>query len=215
MMKTFILGIILTVSAFSFGQKEGYLQYTIEVEAVDTTLKAKQQEAMLRNSKMEIYFKKNFSRVDFKMGSMYNMTAIVDQKADRVLSLISSPMGKFATRQIASESDTVVSPVDSTTTVEFFEETKVILEYPCKKAIVRQGESETTYWYTEEIQIDLKDQQFVNSSVPGFPMEFFAVNEGVMMHFQASNIVFSLKGKPEDVFSTKIPAGYTLINDVD
>lgn len=206
----------MTLSTVVYSQKkEGYLQYAIEVEAIDTTLKAKQQEAMLRNSKMEIYYKRNFSRVDFQMGQMYSMTAIVDQKADRTLSLISSPMGKFATRTITSASDTVKALKDTSATVELFDETKKILGYNCKKAVLTVSGKETTYWYTDEINIDLKDQSFVNSDIPGFPMEFYTIDEGVKMHFQASNIEFTLDNKPEDVFSTTIPAGYTLIQDTE
>lgn len=216
MLRIIVLGLIITLSTAAFSQKkEGYLQYAIEVEAVDTSLKAKQQEAMLRNSKMEIYYKRNFSRVDFKMGQMYSLTAIVDKKADRTLSLISSPMGKFATRTITSATDSVKPDQDSSATVELFDETKKILDYECKKAVLTVDGKTTTYWYTNEFSIDLKDQSFINSRIPGFPMEFYTIDEGVKMHFQASNIEFNLDNKPEDIFSTTIPAGYTLIQDTE
>ncbi len=198
----------------SFGQEtEGYLQYSISVQAVDTSLKAKQQAGMLRNSQMKIYFSPKFSRVDFDMGEMYQLSAVVNLETNRTISLMSGAIGKLATRTMTSDT-TAVEPEAPVASIELLEDTKVILEYNCKKAVLTINGLESTYWYTDEIDIDLSGQQIMNPLIPGFPLEFYTVSEGVMMHFTASNIKFELENK-EEVFYTDIPLGYVLMQDID
>lgn len=213
-MKKIILFFALCTLIFtSYSQQtDGYLQYTISVQAVDTTLKAKQQAGMLRNSKMEMYYSQNFSRVDFTMGEMYKLSAVVNLSTNRTISLMSGAIGKFATRTITTDSTTVEEdkPVS---TVELLDESKVILGYNCKMAIVTTNGLESTYWYTDEVKIDMSGQQISNDLVPGFPLEFYTVSEGVMMHFTASNIEFSIENHDE-IFFTEIPEGYVLMQDV-
>jgi hypothetical protein len=59
----------------------------------------------------------------------------------------------------------------------------------------------------------LKGQSIVNSKIPGFPLEFQTIKDGIFMNFKASNISFKLENK-EAIFSTTIPAGYTVIQDI-
>lgn len=214
-MKKILLFLAFNTLIFTgFSQEtEGYLQYSIDVHAVDTSLNSRQQAAMLRNSKMEIYFSQNFSRVDFTMGEMYELSAVVNLETNRTISLMSGAIGKFATRTITE--DPSLSEVDKpVSTIEILDDTKVILEYTCKKAVLTTNGLESTYWYTEDVDIDISGQQITNSLIPGFPLEFFTVSDGIMMHFTASNIVFSLEDK-KGTFFTDIPLGYTLMQDVD
>lgn len=205
--------------AFSFSiltgfsqEQEGYLQYNIDVQAVDTTMQAKQQAGLLRNSKMEIFFSQNFSRVDFEMGTMYKLSAVVNVETNRTISLMSGAIGKLATRTATVDSTVIAEEPEAS--VELVDETKTILQYECKKAILTVNGMQSTYWYTEEIDVDISGQQISNTLIPGFPLEFYTVSEGVMMHFTASNIEFELENK-EEIFYEEIPAGYTLMQDVD
>jgi len=195
----------------AFGQEtEGYLQYSIDVQAVDTTMKAKQQAGLLRNSKMEIFFTQNFSRVDFEMGKLYKLSAVVDISTNTTLSLMSGAIGKFATRTVTVDTAAQAQPVG---TVELLDDEKVILEYNCKKAIVTVNGMESVYWYTNEIDVDISGQQISSPLIPGFPLEFYTVSEGVMMHFTASNIKFELENKDE-LFYTEVPEGYVIMQDL-
>ena len=213
-MKKITLFLAFSFSIFTgFSQlTEGYLQYNIDVQAVDTSLKAKQQAGMLRNSKMEIFFSQDFSRVDFEMGKMYKLSAVVNLKTNRTISLMSGAIGKLATRTLTVDSTNMVEQPESS--VELLDETKTILQYKCKKAILTVNGMQSTYWYTDEIDVDISGQQISNSLIPGFPLEFYTVSEGVMMHFTASNIEFDLENK-EELFYEDIPPGYTLMQDVD
>lgn len=194
-------------------QKEGFLEYVIDVQAIDTSLKARQQVGLLRNSSMKVYFMKDKSRLDFKMGEMYDITAIVDWKINRSLTLFTTPKGKFATKMEAEQYKASQPAPDTTLRVELVDETKKILNYTCKKAVLKSSDAEFIYWYTNEFTIDLKGQSLVNTSIPGFPLEFQTVKDGILMNFKVSNLVFKVDNK-STIFSTVIPPGYTVISDI-
>jgi GLPGLI family protein len=199
----------------SFSQlKEGVMEYVIDVQAVDTSLKAKQQAGLLRNSNMKVYFMAGKSRIDFKMGEMFNIKITIDQEKNRALSLFTTPKGNFASKAEATKLSESKAPADTNLAVELSKETKTILGYSCKKAILRSGVNEYIYWYTENIQINLKGQALVNANIPGFPLEFQTVSEGVFMHFKIANIEKRVADKAA-TFSTLIPKGYTVLSNIE
>jgi len=163
---------------------------------------------------MKVFFMRDRSRIDFQMGEMYNITSIVDWKTNRSLSLFTTPKGKFATKMKATQFSESQTPPDTTTRVELVNETKVILGYTCSKAILRADSTEFTYWYTPEIKINLKGQSLVNTNIPGFPMEFETVMDGIFMNYKVSNLTFKIADK-KATFSTIIPAGFTVVSDID
>lgn len=198
-----------------FGQKkEGILEYAIEVQARDTSLKVRQQVGLLRNSSMKITYMRDRSRIDFKMGDMYQITSILDWKSNRSLSLFTTPKGKFATKMEATKFNESLTPPDTNTQVILVNETKKILGYECKKAIMKTDSLEFIYWYTSAVKINLKGQSIVNTNIPGFPMEFETVKDGVYMNYKVSNLTFKIPDK-KTVFSTIIPPGYTVMSDID
>ena len=209
-MKQIILFFLLFTSHLVFSQlTEGYLQYDIDVAAVDSTLKAKQTVAMLRDSRMELYFTENRSLMVFKMGKMSTTRVVVDRKKNQVLSTNDGVMGKVAILSSADE----IPPVekDTSATLEFSDETKKILGYTCKKAILHQGELITEYWYTSEIEVAVKDQQIINPNVPGFPMGFSKIEDGIRMTFQISNLREDLTENLDELFSLEVPEGFQLM----
>lgn len=211
MKKIFALTALLVFNIACFAQNsEGYLQYSIDVKAADTTLETKQKVSMLQDSRMEIYFAQDLSRVDFKMGKVYNFQAIVDNVNNKSLSLIDGPTGKFAVPATADELNKKPMKKDTAYTVEFTDDKKKILGYECNKALVKTSENEIEYWFTEELELDLSVQQIENDYVPGLPLEFSTVSNGIYMHYKASNIELELKDK-EKLFSTEIPVGYTVM----
>ncbi len=208
----FALLILYSVNAFG-QKKEGYIEFYIDVQAMDTSLKARQQAGLLRNSQMKVYFMNEKSRLDFKFGELYDIIAVVDWKIDRSLSLFNTPKGKFATKMKAEQYKASQPAADTNMVVVLVDETKTVLNYTCKKAIIKSGDVDFIYWYTNDFTIDLKGQSIVNSKIPGFPLEFQTIKDGILMNFKASNLEFKLDNK-DLIFSTTIPAGYTVIQDV-
>lgn len=209
-MKIILLFFTLVLSSVSFSQlKEAYFQYNIEVEAVDTSLQTKQTVAMLRDSRMELYFAPNKTRVDFKLGNFSMTTVIVDREKDITLMINDGFSGKVA--QLGNAESNNVEK-DTTAIVELYDDKKVVLGYNCKKLILEEKGVRTEYWYTNEIEVDTKDQQAINPNLPGFPMAFSKVDNGVKMNFQLSNMKESHDHPLDTIFFTTPPEGFQLVN---
>jgi GLPGLI family protein len=207
-MKVFLLLFFTCSIGHAFSQiKEGYFQYSIDVEATDTLIKTKQAVGMLRNSKMELYFTPKKSRMNFKMGQVNEISIIVDLPKNKVLSLNSSMRGRYAAYSLVD--DIVVPQKDSTIRVILSDERTKILGYDCKKAILIKDSVETIYWYTNEIEINGRTNPITNPNVPGFPMKFSKTQDGVLMIYEMSNIREQIENQDE-IFSTDVPEGYQL-----
>ena len=172
-------------------QKEGYLQYSISANALDTSLEVRQKVGLMRNSSLKIYFAEKFARVEFKMAGNYNVTTILDKTKSKSLNLMDSPMGKFAKRSNTNELQTVPIRVDSTSQIDVFkDEKKTILGFECYKVVLSNTEFKIVYWCTNDFEIDLSEYKLTNDFIPGFPMEFSAISEGVQLRYKASNLLF-------------------------
>lgn len=209
-MKKITLLLFLFIYTFSFSQLENaYFQYNIEVEAIDTSIQTQQTVAMLRDSRMEIYFAPNRTRVDFKMGSL-SMTTIVVDRTKNISLTISQSMGKKMA-QLGTPDSIKPAVKDPSIKLEFSNEKKVILGFNCKKVTVLDKGISTEYWYTEEIKVDSKDQQIINPNIPGFPVAFSKIENGIKMSFQLSNMSEHLKGSLDSIFFTTPPEGFVLV----
>ena len=210
-MKTIVLILLLISPAFLISQKEGYLQYTISANALDTSLEVRQKVGLMRNSSLKIFFAEMLARIEFKMAGGYNITTILDKTSNKSLNLMDSPMGKFAKRSNAEDLQTVHVVIDSSSQIEVFkEEERIILGYTCYKVLLKNKGFKIEYWCTNDINIDMSDYKLTNDFIPGFPMEFSAISEGVQLRYRASNILFSLENK-ETLFSLEVPVGYTVV----
>lgn len=210
-MKTIVLILLLISPAFLISQKEGYLQYTISANALDTSLEVRQKVGLMRNSSLKIFFAEMLARIEFKMAGGYNITTILDKTSNKSLNLMDSPMGKFAKRSNAEDLQTVPVVIDSSSQIEVFkEEERIILGYTCYKVLLKNKGFKIEYWCTNDINIDMSDYKLTNDFIPGFPMEFSAISEGVQLRYRASNILFSLENK-ETLFSLEVPVGYTVV----
>lgn len=190
---------------------EGYIQFHIDVEAVDTSKNARQSAAMMRDSRMEIYFAEDMSRVDFTLGQMSQTSVRINRKENKGVSISNTVMGKFANVGTAEELEGEKVEV-STENIEItpFNEFKTILGFKCQKYVMDNNGVYTTYWITEEVEIEGMGQNIVNPNLPGFPLAFTSINNGIRMHFQASNYKEILTNKA-DIFSTEVPEGYTVM----
>lgn len=188
---------------------EGYFLYIVKATAVDTSLETKQKIGMLQNNSMELSFSGQKARIDFVMGSAMTSTIIVDNTIPKGLSLNKGPQGAFAAYLGARELQKNFMPSDSTARIELINESKVILGFNCKKAILYQNGDVTVYWYTNEIEIDKSNHQVINSMIPGFPLNFYTVKEGIRIEYIISN--YSLEVDESKEFSLAVPEGYKLV----
>jgi len=214
MKKYFIFSFFcLFISTYHGQVLEGFFQYNIDVTAIDTSMETRKSVSMLQDSKMTIYFEQNkYTKIIFKMGMMFNADIIVDHKTNESLTLSTSFMGKHAIKSKVNPEESIKK--DSSILIDFTGEEKTILGFKCKKAILKNKNSDQklTYWYTNDINIKLYNTPFVNPNIPGFPLAFSTIDKGVFMRYQASNYGFELTEK-EKLFSFEIPEGYTLTKE--
>lgn len=196
----------------SLGQiKEGHFQYAILTTAVDTSLEARQKVGLMQNSKMDVFFTQNKSRIDFNIGTLSYSCIVVDHTIPRAMSLNKSSQGAVAV-YLGKDVLNKTKEKDSTVRVELLNDTKTILGFECKKAIMYQGGEITIYWYTDEIQIEKSGNPLLNENIPGFPMSFVKIADGMKIEYIVSNYESSIEHK-EVVFSLMIPEGYKLMNN--
>lgn len=178
---------------------------------MDTTAQTRQSIGMLMDSRMAIYYSGEKSRIDFKMGKMYTTSVRINRPENKAISLTESMMGNYAIPlDIAALDFANAAQLDTTTEVILKDEEKTILGFNCKKVLVIVNGKITSYWYTDEIKVEMKGQTLVNPFVPGFPLSFSAIENGILMTFEASNYSFELEDENK-IFSTEIPEGYQIM----
>lgn len=162
--------------------------------------------SMLTGSKMTISFMPKKSKIEMTMGMFGKFTTIADIKKKKVLMLVDM-MGQ----KNAAEDKVDAAKADSAraaSTVQLVDETKTILGYTCKKAIVTDKEGkEMTFWYTEDIKVDFTGQRQFNTNVPGVILEFATNQNEMVISFTASSFEKTIDKKE---FDMKIPEGYVL-----
>ena len=160
---------------------------------------------------MDVFFTESKSRIDFNIGTLSYSCIVVDHTIPRAMSLNKSAHGANAV-YLGKDILARTQVKDTTVRTEFLNETKTILGFECKKAIMYQNDEITIYWYTEEIQIEKTGNPLLNEHIPGFPMSFIKMADGMRIEYIASYYVTTLEHK-DVLFSLMIPEGYKLMNN--
>ncbi len=222
-MKKLILSALLTILTVGFTNAqltEGEVKYTIEASADDPSADDPSMDmavALMQGSKMAIYFSGEKARTELDMGSMMSMKIIVDGDSEKILMLMGGMMGEIAIPSTTKELEELEENDDEPEVdLELIDESKKILGYTCKKAILTNEDgSEIIYWYTTEIEFNRIGQTSMSSEVPGFPLEFEVNQGGLIMSFTATEFNETLSDDEETLFSTEVPEGYTVMTMED
>ena len=183
---------------------EGHVSYDVTVNSDDPEMAM--MNSLMANSKMDIYFKKEKSRADMQMGSMGSTSTIIDPTAENSLILMDLMGMKSATLLPKSELNKPDEGPKSK--LKLVNETKTILGYKCKKALLTDESGNTvSYWYTEEINVNLSGQRAINKEVPGFPLEFTMIQSGITMKLTATVFEKTVDSK---LFDLTVPDDYTI-----
>ena len=214
-MKSFFFFTVLFLFSVlnSFSQiTEGHITYSIKINVTNPDMAM--VAGMLDGSKMELYFSKNQTRSELNMGIIMNITTISDADKDSLVMLMGGMMGQNAVKTSITEMTNKISS-DSTSKLQLLEETKQILDYTCKKALlIDESGNRSEFWYTNDIQVSKLGQTYLNADIPGFPMEFELNNNGVNMKLNATEFVKdSLASK--NLFLLAIPSGYSILQKDD
>jgi GLPGLI family protein len=190
--------------------KEGHLKYSIEVTSDNPDMAM--IVGMMQGSKMDIYFADNETRVDMEMGSMMKTITIADTDKKETLTLMSGMMGNTAIKQPISNPEAEAEGEEDDIEVILEDETKDILGYNCKKAIIVDADgNESVFWYTDEIAINTEGQNVLSSKIPGQPLQMEVPTNGMNMTMTAIEFTEKLKKKLKtSLFDMTIPEGYTV-----
>lgn len=182
---------------------EGHVKYNVNVSSDDPDMAM--AVSMMSEATLDIYFQKDKSRTEMDMGIM-NTTVIVNPSAEKSIMLMDMMGSKFA---IPMEKEELDQENDSPKPIiKLIDETKTVLGYKCKKAVITISEGvDAVYWYTEELKVNTFGQKSFNNSVPGFPLEFSQFQGGLDMKLTATVIEKSVDSKKFDV---GVPEGYTV-----
>jgi len=208
-MKNLLFAFLVTTCTILplFGQMtEGHISY--KMEATSDNPDMQMAVSMMQGSTLDVYFKEKQTRAEMKMGAMMNMTTISNENNGEMLMLMSGMVGQNAIKSNLKELDSAQAEKPKTE-VTLENETKVIEGYTCKKAIVTDEEgTESVFWYTEEISVAKKGQNYLNESVPGFPMQSEINNNGLKMIMTVTKVDKKLDKKASELFDMTIPSGY-------
>lgn len=200
-----VIAAVFTAITVSAQISEGHVKYSIEMTSDNPEMAM--GIAMMQGSTLDLYFKGTKSRSEMTMGSLMTTVVISDADKKESLTLMSGMMGNTAYRSsIEDEAEESEETPDMEITVT--EETKVILGYTCKKAIMTDEEgNESVFWVTEEIEANKEGQTMLNNKIPGFPLQMEVLTNGMTMSITA--LEFAKKIKDKKLFDMVIPDGYT------
>lgn len=211
-----IIGLFLVISSLVNASilaqvTNGHISYKMDISSDDPDMAM--AVSMMQGSKMEMYFKEKATRVEMSMGAMMNITSITNENSGDVLVLMSGMMGKNAVQTTIAETEKSNAEGMPKYDVTFSDETKVIEGYTCKKAILTDEEgNENVFWYTEEITMSKKGQNYLNEQIPGMAMQYDMNNGGLKMTLTVTKVETTLdKKSSKSLFEISIPEGYTVM----
>lgn len=201
-----LVAAVLTTLSLSAQVSEGHVKYSIEMTSDNPEMAM--GIAMMQGSTMDIFFKDDKSRTEMAMGSLMTTTIISDATKKETLTLMSGMMGNTAVRSTYEDSQEAQDEPSDDFEVTVTDETKDILGYTCKKAIVTDSEgNESVFWVTDKVSINKEGQTMLNKKIPGFPLAMEVLTNDMLMTMTA--LEFNKKIKDKSLFELKIPEGYT------
>ena len=199
--------LFLGMSLLSFAQmKEGKISYSMDLSSDDPEMAM--AVGMMQGSKMDISFMPGKSRADITMGTMMNMSNIVDEKSGKALMLMTIMGQNTAVESTLDELKEKENDAKPAFDTKITNETKTIAGYTCTKAIMTSEDAgEMVIWYSKDISANTIGQQYYNKEMPGFPMEMEINQQGMKIHMVVTTVD---KKVTKNIFDQKIPEGYTV-----
>lgn len=188
-MKTnLILLSFLFLQLIGFSQKGLYVRYDIKIKGV--TEETVPIADMMEGSFMELAI--SSQRVYVSTDMIFQKTEIETNEETNIMTMyLSGSVGNMAFRgnqkEFEEASEETYEKEDDPEII-YYKETKKILGYVCKKAVIRNaGGTSNTFWYTEKIKPVKGLDQFPNQ-LPGLCLQMEIESENLNMVFTASEV---------------------------
>jgi GLPGLI family protein len=181
---------------------------TYQISLEDSNLN-KDVKLALQNSSKIVYIKGNDSRVDLNSPSLLQ-SVIYDKTNGSAVILREFGSNKFMTKLTSNEWRLANKQYDGLT-IHFVNESKTILGYECKKAVlILKDSSVFNIYYATTIAPSVREFEYQFKDVPGFVLEFDVKEQGAsIVRYKATKINLS----PVQASKFDIPtSGYRLLN---
>ena len=187
---------------------KGKISYDVYMSSDDAAVAAYVDQ--MEGSTLELTFMDGKVRSDMFVGQMMTTTSISHKGQDTTLVLLDGMMGKIAMKVTDNDMDEEQRLAYENREIELVDETKEIMGYKCKKAILTAGDAnESIVWYTEEIMPKYREGQYLYDEIPGTPLEMHSKWGKMDMKIVAYEFKEKLK-KTDEIFSTEVPEGFTV-----
>lgn len=201
---------VIFTSVFSiFGQKtSGQISFDVFVSSDDPQTQS--YIGNMEGSILELFFHEGKIKSELFMGEFMTTTTISHEDKDTALVLLDGMMGQIAMKSTEDDMSDEQKLAMSKRDVELVDETKEIMGYQCKKAIVTGADDkEAEIWYTTEIVPSYRGGQYMYEDIPGVPLEINSSWGKMDLKMVAFEYKKKVK-KPEKVFSLEVPNGFVL-----
>ena len=196
-----LLFVPLLYIQFAYAQKpfsEGTLVFTMQAKADD-----EQTASMLNNATMTIYVKGDKVRHEMNFNGGFQNTSITNL-ADSSTVVFMDMMGQKKMMKLSQAQLDKIRNTPANYTIDFQNDTKTILGYTCKKAIVHvKGGADLVFWVTDQLIPTTTEWSHV-SGLKGLLLEFDMTQRGATMTLTATKVDPS----PVSDDQFKIPDGY-------
>jgi len=200
--------IFLTQYGYSQQRVVAECTVTYQISFEDSNLNKDVQLALQHSSKI-VYIKGNDSRVDLNSPSLLQ-SVIYDKTNGSAVILREFGTNKFMTKLTSNEWRLANKQFDGMT-IHFVNESKTILGYECKKAVlILKDSSVFNIYYASAIAPSVREFEYQFKDVPGFVLEFDVKEQGAsIVRYKATKINLS----PVQASKYDIPtSGYRLLN---
>lgn len=207
--KTILSFAIMMFSLTAFSQaKKGKILYDVYISSDDPAISGYADQ--FEGSTMELQFMDGKIRTDLYAGEVMTTSSVSIEGQDTVLVLLDGMFGKIAMKVTENDMDEERRLAFENREVELIDETKEVMGYTCKKAIVTTGGSdESIVWYTTEIVPDFRKNEYLFEEIPGAPLEMYSKWGKMDLKLVAYEFKEKLK-KTDEIFSTEVPEGFVV-----
>ena len=205
-----ILGICLVNNLLVVAQQRVVAECTVayQVTFEDVNVNKDVQNALQLSSKT-VYIKGNDCRIDLTSPSL-NQSVIYEKLNGSAIVLREFGNNKFMTK-LSPEKWMAANKQYKDMTISLIDETKIILGYDCKKAMLNLKDGTVyTIYYATTIIPSVKEFEYPFKDLPGFVLEYQIKEIGeTIVHYKAVNINLS----PVQASKFDVPtSGYRLLN---
>jgi GLPGLI family protein len=209
-MKYFLLIITALTCRFATAQQRVVAECTINyILQADSTNKDMDLKEELKSTSKIVYIKGNQSRVDL-ISNAFRQSVFFDKSLSEATILREIGDNKYISKLNKEDWLKLNQKFDDANVIKK-DESKTILGFECKKAIIQlKDKSEYTVYYTLSIVPSVKEYEYQFINVPGFVLEYSTTEKGNTIIYKAVKI--NLNPVPTHYFD--IPSsGYRLLNN--